>query len=270
MGWIGGCFLRHSRLRKNYCGTVEIQWPVHLGQQENTAQDAQKVRPARLQRAKRRRRTLRYVELLSEARTPLAEFFSILIGAAFLRRLSRRRGKYEGPRLIFARVYARDRSGIEVAVSCHHEQAGSFGRQQCCGMADSRLPLFPPGREGYGREHWQMVAAWRGDRCRYGCGSCLTCLPGEVGMADGNRMFCRPHPVWTEQEPSGHAKAVSPEPVECSLTGCGKNHFGTAELRGSARVAQQENTPPGCSKRPSSKAVASEGPSRTLWGTWRV
>ena len=43
-------------------------------------QDAKKGRPARPQRAKRRRRTLRYVELLSEARTPLAAFFSILLG----------------------------------------------------------------------------------------------------------------------------------------------------------------------------------------------
>jgi acetolactate synthase small subunit len=42
-------------------------------------QDAEKGRPARPQRAKRRRRTLRYVELLSEARTPLADFFSILL-----------------------------------------------------------------------------------------------------------------------------------------------------------------------------------------------
>jgi len=30
-----------SRLRKNYCGTVEIQWPAPLGQQENTAQDTE-------------------------------------------------------------------------------------------------------------------------------------------------------------------------------------------------------------------------------------
>jgi len=29
-----------KRLRKNYCSTVEIQWPAHLGQQDNTAQDA--------------------------------------------------------------------------------------------------------------------------------------------------------------------------------------------------------------------------------------
>ena len=68
-----------NRLQKNYCGTVKIQWPAHLGQQENTTQDAQKGRPARPQRAKRRRRTLRYVELLSDARTPLADFFSILL-----------------------------------------------------------------------------------------------------------------------------------------------------------------------------------------------
>ena len=65
--------------RKNYCGTMEIQWWAHLAQQENTVQDAQKGRPARPQRAWRRRRTLGYVELLSEARTPLADFFSILL-----------------------------------------------------------------------------------------------------------------------------------------------------------------------------------------------
>jgi hypothetical protein len=64
---------------KNYCGTVEIKWSARLGQPENIAQDAQKGRPARPQRAKKRRRTLRYVELLSEARTPLADFFSILL-----------------------------------------------------------------------------------------------------------------------------------------------------------------------------------------------
>jgi hypothetical protein len=58
---------------------VEIQLPARLGQQENAAQDAQKGRPARPQRAKKRRRTLWYVELLSEARTPLAGFFSILL-----------------------------------------------------------------------------------------------------------------------------------------------------------------------------------------------
>jgi hypothetical protein len=41
-----------------------------------------------------------------------------------------------------------------------------------------------------------------------------------------------------------------------------KNYVGTRERRWSARVAQQENTPAGCSKRPSSKAAASEDPRR--------
>jgi hypothetical protein len=79
---------------ENYCGTVEIQSPARLGLEENTAQDAEKghtshppkpgaprraIPRARPQRAKRRRRTLRYVELLSEARTPLVDFFNILL-----------------------------------------------------------------------------------------------------------------------------------------------------------------------------------------------
>ena len=42
-------------------------------------QDAQKGRPARPQRAKRQGVPLRYVEPLSDARTPLADFFSILL-----------------------------------------------------------------------------------------------------------------------------------------------------------------------------------------------
>ena len=49
----------------------------------NIPQDAQKGRPARPQRAKRRRRTLRYVEPLSAARTTLADFFSILLIIGF-------------------------------------------------------------------------------------------------------------------------------------------------------------------------------------------
>jgi hypothetical protein len=42
-------------------------------------QDAQKVRPARPQRVKARGVPLRYVEGLNDARTPLADFFSILL-----------------------------------------------------------------------------------------------------------------------------------------------------------------------------------------------
>jgi hypothetical protein len=44
-----------SRLRKKYCGTVEIQWfGLRIGQPGDTVQDAQTVRSARPQRAKRR------------------------------------------------------------------------------------------------------------------------------------------------------------------------------------------------------------------------
>ena len=45
-------------------------------------QDVQTGRPARPQRAKRRRVPFRYVESLSEARTPLADCFNILPGEA--------------------------------------------------------------------------------------------------------------------------------------------------------------------------------------------
>jgi hypothetical protein len=44
------------------------------------------------------------------------------------------------------------------------------------------------------------------------------------------------------------------------------NYFGMREFRWSARMVQQQNTPAGGSKRPSSKAAASEDPRRTLWG----
>jgi len=43
-----------SRPRKNYVGTPDLHWSACLGQQENISQEAQKVRPARPQRAKRR------------------------------------------------------------------------------------------------------------------------------------------------------------------------------------------------------------------------
>jgi len=50
------------------------------------------------------------------------------------------------------------------------------------------------------------------------------------------------------------------------LAGCEENYVDTLDRRSSARVAQQEKTSAGCSKRPFSKAAASEGPRRTLWG----
>jgi hypothetical protein len=46
---------------------------------QNSAQDAQKGRPERPQRAKRRIVLLPYGEVLNDARTPLADFFRILL-----------------------------------------------------------------------------------------------------------------------------------------------------------------------------------------------
>jgi hypothetical protein len=48
-------------------------------QKEYTTQDAEKGRPARPQRVKIRGVPLGYVEPLSDARTPLEDFFSILL-----------------------------------------------------------------------------------------------------------------------------------------------------------------------------------------------
>jgi hypothetical protein len=66
-------------LRKYNCGTMDIQWPSRLRQWKNTRQDAQKVRPARPQRVKTRDVPSGYVEGLNNARTMLADFFSILL-----------------------------------------------------------------------------------------------------------------------------------------------------------------------------------------------
>ena len=43
-----------NRMWKDYCGTRELQRFAHVAQRENITQDAQKGRPARPQRAKRR------------------------------------------------------------------------------------------------------------------------------------------------------------------------------------------------------------------------
>ena len=59
-------------------GTPEFHWFVRLGQQEHNTQDAQKGCPARPQRVKGLAYPLGYVEGLNDARTPLADFFSIL------------------------------------------------------------------------------------------------------------------------------------------------------------------------------------------------
>jgi len=63
---------------------------------------------------------------------------------------------------------------------------------------------------------------------------------------------------------------VSIESIPSCSNRLRKNFVGTPERHWPARLEQEENAPAGCSKRPSSKAAASEGPRRTLWGTLRV
>jgi len=67
------------RLRKNYVGTIGIRWFAREHNRKALPQDAQKGCPARPQQAMRRGVPLWYVESLSDARTKLADFFSILL-----------------------------------------------------------------------------------------------------------------------------------------------------------------------------------------------
>jgi hypothetical protein len=61
-------------------GMPELRWSARLGQEEYRPQDAQKGCPAKPQRAKRHEAYAPVVEPLNDARTPLADFFSILLG----------------------------------------------------------------------------------------------------------------------------------------------------------------------------------------------
>ena len=68
----------HSRLRKNHFGIAEHRWPAHLGLEKNACAGCSKRPPSKAAASEGARRTLRYVEPLSAARTQLADFFSIL------------------------------------------------------------------------------------------------------------------------------------------------------------------------------------------------
>ena len=67
-----------NRLRRNQSGTAKLRQPTRLGQEENTHAGCSKRLSSKAAAREEARRTLRYVEPLSTARTPLAEFFSIL------------------------------------------------------------------------------------------------------------------------------------------------------------------------------------------------
>ena len=81
-GYYGAIFIQFGRFqgeKRRYSGRIT----TFLGHNKGwgclyVEQDAQNDRPARPQRAKARGVPLGYVEGLSDARTPLAGFFSIL------------------------------------------------------------------------------------------------------------------------------------------------------------------------------------------------
>ena len=66
-------------LRKNYVGTPERQWSARVAQEKNIPAGCSKRLFSKAAASEAARRTLRYVEPLSDARTPLADFFSILL-----------------------------------------------------------------------------------------------------------------------------------------------------------------------------------------------
>ena len=72
--------LGSSRLRENYFGTAKQRWLTRLGQEENAPAGCSRMPSSKAAASEEARRTLRYVEPLSEVRTPLADFFSILLG----------------------------------------------------------------------------------------------------------------------------------------------------------------------------------------------
>jgi hypothetical protein len=64
---------------KNYNGTVDLRWPACLGYEGNALPTGCSKRPfSKAAASDEARRMLRYVEPLSDARTTLAGFFSIL------------------------------------------------------------------------------------------------------------------------------------------------------------------------------------------------
>ena len=70
---------KSSRLRKNCLCTRELRWFARVAQRENSPAGCSKSLSSKAAASEEARRTLRYVEPLSEARTTLADFFSILL-----------------------------------------------------------------------------------------------------------------------------------------------------------------------------------------------
>jgi hypothetical protein len=71
--------LQTSRMLKNYIDGLKFRRPVHVGQQEGNSAECSNRPSSKAVASEEVRRTLRYVEPLSDARTMLADRFSILL-----------------------------------------------------------------------------------------------------------------------------------------------------------------------------------------------
>ncbi len=80
-------YLGREHPAENHSGTTELRGSARVAQQQNIFAGCSKRPFSKAAASEEARRTLRYVEPLSDARTPLADFFSILLGTGRRRQL---------------------------------------------------------------------------------------------------------------------------------------------------------------------------------------
>src|SRR6266850_2196110 len=76
-------YLGAEHPEENHSSTAEFRCSARVAQQRNISAGCSKRPFSKAAASEEARRTLRYVEPLSEARTPLADFFSILLKHEF-------------------------------------------------------------------------------------------------------------------------------------------------------------------------------------------
>ncbi len=129
-----------SRLRKNSTIASYVAFRTRAVSRQNRPQDAQKGRPARPQRTKRRIVLVPYGEPLSDARTPLADFFRILLEANGSFLPARPEPAETGSCLMLVR-YASDRSGHDAGRLS--QQPTTSRRRSGPPRSDARRPGAP-------------------------------------------------------------------------------------------------------------------------------
>ena len=139
MGWIDGYFLRPSRMVKKYASFVLALLPTTINREREVLGNDKTpaTKPAARRVLARQgwasendglfehlvRRSGMILGQCVGDKVP-KRFFNHLLGPSILRRSGRRKGLANLPFLEITRICASDRSGIEVAHSRGHEQAG--------------------------------------------------------------------------------------------------------------------------------------------------